>query len=110
MARSGKKTYRAERHRRRRPLGPLALIAGGSLFLIAILAFTLVGRNAAQSGAPPGFTPQAEGPRIAVDREVIDFGKRPLDIPVEAVFRVRNVGSAPLRIQGTPQVEVVEGC
>lgn len=110
MAKSGRKTYRAERHRRQRPIGPLALIAGGSLLLIAILAFTLVSRDAAVGGAPPGFTPQAEGPRIAVDREVIDFGKRPLDIPVEAVFRVRNVGSAPLRIQGAPQVEVVEGC
>ncbi len=109
MAKSGKKTYRAER-RRRRPVGPLVLIASGGLLLVAILAFALVNRSATQSAPPPGFTPQAEGPRIAVDREVMDFGKRPLDIPVEAVFRVRNVGSAPLRIQGRPQVEVVEGC
>lgn len=108
MAKSGKKTYRAER--RRRPVGPLVLIASGGLLLVAILAFALVNRSATQSAPSPGFTPQAEGPRIAVDREVMDFGKRPLDIPVEAVFRVRNVGSAPLRIQGRPQVEVVEGC
>jgi hypothetical protein len=103
------KTYRREHHVRRRSIGPLALIFGGSLLLIAIVAFVLIGRGTG-SAIPADFQPQAEGPRISVDREMIDFGKRPLNIPVEATFRVRNVGSKDLHILNTPQMRVVEGC
>lgn len=110
MSKSGMKTYRRSQHRRRRPIGPLALIVGGTLLLLGITAAVVLSRNTANSAPPPGFQPQAEGPRVTVDRDTIDLGRRPLDVPVEAVFRVRNVGSAPLHIQGEPQVEVVEGC
>jgi hypothetical protein len=103
------KTYRPEHHRRQRPIGPLALIFGGSLILVAIVAFVLIGRNTG-SGVPANFQPEAEGPRVSIDRQVIDFGKRPLNVPVEATFRVRNVGSQDLRILDTPQIQVLEGC
>lgn len=110
MAKSGKKTYRPSQQRRARPIGPLTLIVGGSLLLVGVVVFVIFSRNAASSAPPPGFQPQAQGPRVSVDRETIDLGRRPLDVPVEAVFYVTNVGSTELRIEGEPQVEVAKGC
>jgi hypothetical protein len=66
--------------------------------------------SARASGPPANFTPQAETPRLAVDREAIDLGPQPLGREVSAVFRVKDVGSQPLRILGKPTVELVEGC
>ena len=110
MSKSGMKTYRPERHQRKRSVGPLALIVGGSLLLFGVVVFVILSRNAESSAPPPGFEPQAEGPRVSVDRDTIDFGKRPLDVPVDAVFTVKNVGSQDLQILGEPQIEVKEGC
>ncbi|MBZ0304358.1 MAG: DUF1573 domain-containing protein [Anaerolineae bacterium] len=51
------------------------------------------------------------GPRIALAEDVIDFGDVPVNKPVEAVFRVRNIGDQVLRILDyEPPVELVEGC
>ncbi len=50
------------------------------------------------------------GPRLAVDREEIDFGPVRFEKQVQARFRVRNVGDQPLQIAANPPVEVVEGC
>ncbi len=50
------------------------------------------------------------GPRLAVDREEIDFGPVQFEKQVQARFRVRNVGDQPLQIAANPSVEVVEGC
>ena len=66
--------------------------------------------SARASGPPTNFTPQAETPRLAVDREAIDLGPQPLGREASAVFRVKDVGSQPLRILGEPNVELVEGC
>jgi hypothetical protein len=81
--------------------------------LLGVVAAVLLSRNTASSAPPPGFQPQAQEhsvPRVSVDRDTIDLGQRPLDVPVEAVFHVQNVGNTTLQIQGEPQVEVVEGC
>jgi hypothetical protein len=50
------------------------------------------------------------GPRLAVDRELIDFGPVRFNKMVQARFLVRNVGDQPLRITANPPVEAVEGC
>ena len=52
----------------------------------------------------------AGGPRLAVDKELIDFGPVRFERMVEARFRLRNVGDQPLRLAVNPQVEAIEGC
>ena len=85
------------------------------VWLAASLGLLLLGggmwwASARASGPPANFTPQAETPRLAVDREAIDLGPQPLGREVSAVFRVKDVGSQPLRIADRPNVELVEGC
>jgi hypothetical protein len=50
------------------------------------------------------------GPRLAVDRDLIDFGSVRFERRVQARFRLRNVGDKTLRLPAFPPVEVVEGC
>lgn len=50
------------------------------------------------------------GPRLAVDRQEVDFGRVPFEKSVQARFRLKNVGDQPLRLATGPRVEVVEGC
>jgi hypothetical protein len=87
--------------------GALALIIAGAVVL---------GRGAASGQASPApaggeaTVPQASGPRLAVDRETIDFGPVKMDTPVTAAFKVRNTGNEPLQVLGEPRVRVLEGC
>jgi len=85
------------------------------VWLAAGLGLLLLGggfwwASARASGPSANFTPQAETPRLAVDREAIDLGPQPLGREVSAVFRVKDEGNQPLRILGKPTVELVEGC
>jgi hypothetical protein len=50
------------------------------------------------------------GPRLAVDKELIDFGAVRYNQYVEARFHLKNVGDQPLHLPVSPPVEVVEGC
>jgi hypothetical protein len=50
------------------------------------------------------------GPRLLVDKELIDLGPVRFDRIVKASFRLRNVGSQPLRLALDPQVEAIQGC
>jgi hypothetical protein len=50
------------------------------------------------------------GPRLAVDKDLIDFGNVRFDKFVTASFRLRNVGDQPLRLAVNRQVEAIEGC
>jgi len=50
------------------------------------------------------------GPRLAVDRDLIDFGDVPYKRIVKASFRLRNVGDKPLQLPANPPLETVEGC
>jgi hypothetical protein len=88
------------------PLWPILLALGFGLLLLGGMA----GLGRASFLPAADFTPQAEGPRLAVDRESIDLGLQPLDRRVSAVFRVKNVGGKTLHVQGEPYVELVEGC
>lgn len=84
---------------------PLFLI-GGALLLIVVGVFVLL-----RGTATPSKAVEAAGkPKLAVDRETIDFGKVPLDKTVRAEFELSNVGDQPLELVGIPQVEVREGC
>ncbi len=49
-------------------------------------------------------------PSLVADRQQIDFGKVPLDIPVKATFKLTNVGDQPLQVLNQPVVEVKQGC
>ncbi len=40
----------------------------------------------------------------------IDLGTVKLHTPVEAVFRVTNVGTGSLQVLGEPEVEAIKGC
>lgn len=50
------------------------------------------------------------GPRLAVDKELIDFGTVRFEKFVRASFRLRNLGDKPLRLPAYPPVDAVEGC
>ncbi len=50
------------------------------------------------------------GPRVSVDKDLIDFGTVPFRKYVEASFRIRNVGDQPLTLPANPPLEVLEGC
>lgn len=64
-----------------------------------------------QKSVPVSFAAQqSEGPHLAVDKELIDFGPVPFGRMVSARFRVRNVGDLPLRLAVDPRVEAIEGC
>lgn len=61
--------------------------------------------NVVEAPPPPG-----TGPRLRVDKEMIDIGPVPYDWPLYEVFTLRNDGDAPLVLQGKPVVRVEEGC
>jgi hypothetical protein len=85
------------------------IVAGGALLVIIIGVVLLanLGRGSSGSGSPAQVTGL---PKLVVDRQQIDFGKVPLDIPVKAAFKLSNVGDRPLQILNQPIVEVKQGC
>lgn len=54
--------------------------------------------------------PAGPGPRLKVDKEVVDIGAVAQEFPLFQVFTLRNIGDAPLVLDGTPTVRVEEGC
>ncbi|MBI4536668.1 MAG: hypothetical protein HY712_01775 [candidate division NC10 bacterium] len=89
--------------RRRRWLWPgilsLALLAG-------MIVWLLWPQRSPLADAPA----YHGGPRLAVDRQEIDFGSVRFEKLVRARFRLKNVGDQPLRLAANPTVQVVEGC
>jgi hypothetical protein len=59
----------------------------------------------AEAPEPTGGTP-----RLALEREVIDFGHVPFDRFVDAVFTLKNTGDGVLRLADVPRVKALEGC
>ena len=84
---------------------PLVVIAVGATLVLFIWFLAWRGGNSNTATAPG-----TEGARLATDREVIDFGAVKYNVPVQATFRLRNTGDAPLRVMGEPRVELVQGC
>jgi hypothetical protein len=89
---------------------PLSLyLAGGAVLLVLVGIALLSGLGRGSSGS--NGAPQVVGqPKLAVDREQIDFGRVPLNIPVRATFKLSNLGDQPLQILNQPVVEVKQGC
>ncbi len=64
-----------------------------------------------QEPTPASFAAERSGgPRLAVDKELIDFGPVSFDRMVKARFQVRNTGDQTLRLAVDPRVEAIEGC
>lgn len=49
------------------------------------------------------------GPRLAFDKDSVDLGKVPMDIPINYTFSFKNVGGAPLNITGS-WAKALVGC
>jgi hypothetical protein len=105
LPKSGKAKPAPPPRRSRLPL----FLAGGTLLVIivGVVWLTTSGRGATNTGSPAQITGR---PALAVDREQINFGKVPLDVPVKATFTLSNVGDQPLQILNQPVVEVKQGC
>jgi hypothetical protein len=50
------------------------------------------------------------GPRLVVDKELVDFGTVRFNKMVNARFLLRNVGDQPLKLAVDQRVEAIEGC
>lgn len=87
--------------------GVLALAVAG---VAAGLLLTRGGQNTADT-APAAWSAAAYqgGPRLAVDRELVDAGSVPYGTKVQATFRLKNVGDQPIQLQ-PPDVQTLEGC
>lgn len=100
-SKSGSKTPARSRWRRLLVPGLLAiavLIGAGTWFFL-------------QKSSPQVVAAQyAGGPRLAVDKDLIDFGTVRFEKFVTASFRLRNVGDQPLRLAVDRTVEAIEGC
>ena len=103
MSKDGKQ--RSFRGQAGKPLWLPWLLAAAGLVLLggAILASIL-------NGGVSALRTGNRAPRMAVDQAIVDYGQVKIDTPIEAVFRVQNIGDATLEILGVPQGELREGC
>ena len=82
------------------------------LALLAILAVAGIGYSVYTRTVKPSRPPNAKiiGPRLQLDQESLDLGKRTLNVAIRAAFNVKNVGDDTLNL-GVPQaVTALEGC
>jgi len=78
-------------------------IAAAVLFVVGGLSLLLISGNT-------NTEPENGTPKLVVDQTVIDEGYQKLNTTIRTSFTLRNEGDATLRIQGEPQVKLVEGC
>jgi hypothetical protein len=86
---------------------PFVVMAVGAVLIVAVGFLAWRGSRSPQTTTSPTSTGST---RLSVDRSTIDLGKVPLDVPVKATFKLKNVGDQPLTIKGEPRVELVKGC
>ena len=95
-------------------LGPTLLalvgiaVAGGLVWLVQR-------NNTAPAQTLPGAAGStsvttANGPSIAVDQELFDYGNVKLNSTIETVIQVKNTGDQALALDQNPVVELVDGC
>ncbi len=81
------------------------------IWIFAAAALLLLAGAGAWWASAPGDTGTGRiGPRLAVDREKIDFGRVPLDKTVRAEFKITNAGDRTLTLDASAPVQVLEGC
>jgi hypothetical protein len=83
----------------------LALVVAAVPAFLAACGATPTPQPAIGPVGPPG-----QGPRFSVDRNVIDFGNVKFDKMVSAVFKVTNIGTAPLILSVPGTVRAEAGC
>ena len=93
------KQSRKQGNKSRLPL--VLIIAAGVVLIAAGIFFARQGSGSPESGGTP---------KIAVDREEIDYGEVKLDTPLVFTINVTNTGDGVLRFKDAPYIEVQEGC
>jgi hypothetical protein len=86
------------------------LMIAGVILLLGVVVFAIV---SARTGQPkPSGTAGSNGgtPKLAVDKEQIDFGDVAMNKPVTATFKITNEGTGTLVFSAAPYIEVKEGC
>lgn len=89
----------AKKSRKSGPRLPLPLITLG-LVLIVAAALIFLFQNNGTDGSP----------KLAVDKQTIEYGDVKLDTELTFQIKVTNTGDAVLRFKEQPYIEVVEGC
>lgn len=103
---------RASRHatgQRRR--GVRFAVLGILTIAVAVVVFVLNGSSDKNSVEATTWSTSSfmGGPRLAVDRTLVDQGSVAYNHEVRATYRLKNVGDQPLTLQ-QPSVIVAEGC
>ncbi len=107
MAKRKRKSLRVSKECSRRHR--LRLLIPGLLGL-AVVAAPALWFFVPQKSAFSGVAHYQGGPRLAVDKELIDFGEFRFGRMADASFHLRNVGDQPLRLAMKSPVEAVQGC
>ncbi len=86
---------------------PWLWIAAGTAVVLIVGGVVMALAQTSPAAPAPSV---AGAPRLAVDRTAVDEGYQKFGAAVHETFRLSNAGTRPLQIQGTPQVELVQGC
>ena len=87
--------------------GLLALLAACGGAAPATPNASSAGPRSSGASAPPSAS--GNGPRLTIDKPMIDFGKVAYGQKVAPVWKLTNSGNAPLQIKDF-QLDVKEGC
>lgn len=114
MTQSGRHAPRrvSRKETRQRRVVPIAIV--GALTIAVAVIIVVVVMNGSPTSKSAGATTWSAvsytgGPRLAVDRVLIDRGPVAYNHEVNATYRLKNVGDTLLTLQ-TPTVETAEGC
>lgn len=100
---------KSKKRRKRRSRGDGLVMRKRTFISIAVGLFVLVAGGAAALVLGRGDSSKGT-PRAEVEQVVIDNGNVVVNETTQAEFVIRNVGDAPLKILGEPEVVLREGC
>lgn len=99
----------ATRRRSRMRFGVFAALTLAMAGIVAVLVMNGSFANNDAGATTWSASAYTGGPRLAVDRTLVDKGPVDYGHEVDATYRLKNVGDQPLSFQ-PPTVETVEGC